>query len=779
MAKLNLSVHQLVDFVLRSGDIDNRVFNRSSMSEGTLLHALYQSKQNDNYLSEIPLEVNLHIDDIDIHIEGRADGIIKKSKKKYVIDEIKTTVTDLDEFYKENEAWHLGQAQLYGYMFCKQNELEDIELRLTYISQKKHSNKLIKNYFYSYLELEQIVIGYVEEYLEFYHIILTLQRDRDESLKGLSFPFSNFRKGQKELSKYSYVVASKGGELFVEAPTGIGKTISTLFPSVKSLEKDELGKVFYLTAKASGKENAHNASKIIMDKGAKLTAITITAKDKICFCKGKGCNPDECPFTKGYYSKIGSILKYALLTYRDFDLKTITDLAYQYEVCPFELELDLSLYCDVIICDYNYLFDPISYMKRYFDEDSSHYIALIDEAHNLVDRSRDMYSMTINENDFRVAKKSVKTSTHRPLKTALSKLTKFFNSEHATHESKNYKVDDLPEEMIKVLSRFNDSMLDINKNYHDEVSKELLDFYLDVNRFLKIYEIHNESFFFNIKMEKKNMDIEMYCLDASSYLKAIVSRLKGAIYFSATLTPIDYYIDTLGGKKDAPVLKLESPFPKENFLMLVAPKVSVKYKKRDATYFSVAEYIRRFILNKVGNYIVYFPSYEYMEAITPLLTVFEKEFDIIKQEKDMSEEDKLNFINSFEPNPQKSKLGLAILGGSFSEGIDLVSDRLIGVVVVGIGMPKINYVSDEVARYYDSIGLNGKNYAYIYPGMNKVMQAVGRLIRSEDDIGAALLIDERYMTNQYQDLFKKEWSNYEVVLSEDDADEAISSFYNK
>lgn len=778
MAKLNLSVHQLVDFVLRSGDIDNRVFNRSSMNEGTLLHALYQSKQNDNYLSEIPLEVTLNVDDIEIHIEGRADGIIKKSKKKYVIDEIKTTVADLETFYKDNEAWHLGQAELYGFMFAKQNKLEDIELRLTYISQKKHSDKLIKNYFYSYLELEQKVIGYIEEYLEFYHIILTIQKERDESLKNVTFPFKNFRKGQKELSKYSYVIASKGGELFVEAPTGIGKTMSTLFPAIKSLEKDELAKIFYLTAKASGKENAHLACKIIMDKGAKLTSIIITAKDKICFCKGKGCNPDECPYTKGYFSKIGSILKYALLTYHDFDLKTITDLAYQYEVCPFELELDLSLYSDIIICDYNYLFDPISYMKRYFDEDSSHYLALIDEAHNLVDRSRDMYSEIIKEEDFRDAKKSVKTSSHRPLKNALAKLTKYFNIQHDLHEIKSYQVDSLPEDMIKALTRFNEAMLDINKNYHDEVSKELLDFYLNVNRFLKIYEISNDSFLFNIKMERKNMNIEMYCLDASSYLKAIVNRLKGAIFFSATLTPIDYYIETLGGKKDVPVLKLDSPFPSENFLMLVAPKISVKYKNRQGTYFEVAEYIRRFILNKIGNYIVFFPSYEYLETIIPLLTVFHKEFDIIKQEKDMSEEDKLNFINSFEPSPKKSKLGLAILGGSFSEGIDLVSDRLIGVVVVGIGMPKINFVSDQISNYYDAKGLNGKNYAYIYPGMNKVMQAVGRLIRSEDDKGTVLLIDERYMTNQYQDLFKKEWSNYQVVLSNDEVDEAISSFYN-
>ena len=779
MAYLNLSVHQLVDFVLRTGDIDSRIFNRSSMNEGTLLHALYQSKQNDNYLSEIPLEVTLHVDDIDIHIEGRADGIIKKSKNKYVIDEIKTTVTELESFYNDNKAWHLGQAQLYGYMFCKQNELEDIELRLTYISQKKHSDKLIKSFFYSYEELEQIVYGYVEEYLEFYHIILSIQKARDESLKNLSFPFSNFRKGQKELSKYSYAIASKGGQLFVEAPTGIGKTMSTLFPFIKSLEKDELSKIFYLTAKASGKENAHNATRIINDQGAKLTSIVITAKDKICFCKGKGCNPDECPYTKGYYTKIGTILKYALLTYRDFDYNQVVELAQTYDVCPFGLELDLSLYSDVIICDYNYVFDPISYMHRYFDEDSSHYLALIDEAHNLVDRSRDMYSASIKESEFKEAKKSLKKSTHKPIKTAMAKITKYFNSTRDNYPLGNTKIDGLDETTYKVFSRFIEVMLDTNKNYHEEVTKELLDFYLNVNRFMKINELSNESFLFNIKIERKEMNIEMYCLDASSYLKAIINRIKGAIYFSATLSPIDYYIDTLGGKREAPVLKLESPFPKENFLLLVAPKVSVKYKNRDASYQQVSDYIHTFIQGKVGNYLIFLPSYEYLDNIYPYLEKLSDEVELIKQEKDMEEIDKIAFINQFEINPTKTKLGLAIIGGSFSEGIDLVSDRLIGAVVVGIGMPKINYVSDNIADYYNKNNLDGKNYAYIYPGMNKVMQAVGRVIRSEDDKGAVLLIDERYMTNQYQDLFKKEWSNYQVVLSTEEVKEAISSFYNK
>ena len=323
MDKLDLSVHQLVDFILRSGDIDNRVFNRSSMSEGTLLHALYQSKQSDNYLSEYFLETDLVVEEFNVHIEGRADGIIKRNSKKYVIDEIKTTVIDLEEFFLENEAWHLGQARLYGYMFLKEKGLDNIEVQLTYISQKNHSKKLIKSYFYSFEELQQFVVSLIEEYLDFHRVLKRKQFERDASLKELAFPFSNYREGQKELSKYVYGISIKGGKLFVEAPTGIGKTMSTLFPAVKSLVEDPEGKVFYLTAKASGKENAYNALNILSEKGANISYISVTSKEKICLCKGKGCNPDECPYTKGYYSKISTILLATATSLNPFLAKSI------------------------------------------------------------------------------------------------------------------------------------------------------------------------------------------------------------------------------------------------------------------------------------------------------------------------------------------------------------------------------------------------------------------------------------------------------------------------
>ncbi len=778
-SQLTLSVHQLVDFLLRSGDIDNRVFSSNTMQEGSLLHALYQSKQKSNYISEYPLRDIITVDDIEVTIEGRADGIIKESENHYIIDEIKTTVADLEEFYLENQDWHLGQAQVYAYMFAKEQRQTNIDIRLTYIKQGEPKNRMIKEFTFSFNELSQIVIGFIEQYLDFYHILDSMRQKRDASLENLKFPFSSYRRGQKELAKYTYGTACNGGHLFCEAPTGIGKTMSTLFPYVKALSKDELAKVFYLTAKTSGKESAHHALKILEDKGAFLGRIVVTAKDKICFNKQKSCNPDECIYAKGYYTKLKTILNYALLKYRDFDYERIVEIAKDYNVCPFELELDLSLFLDVIICDYNYLFDPISYMKRYFDEDSSHYLALVDEAHNLVDRSRDMYSEVIDEEEFKLAKKSVRKSSLSKLKTQLAKITKLFNEYKKNYNEQFNIIEDIDEITFKIFNRFLEVMNDINKNNHEEVSKELLEFYLRVNRFLKIYDIKNDSFLIYVSNHNNRIKIHLFCRDASKYLKSIIHRLKATTFFSATLTPIDYYIDTLGGDRHLePVMMLPSPFDKDHLAILVAPKVSIKYKNRDNTYQLVSEYINAFIKNKVGNYIVYLPSYEYLDKLMKFINL-PNDVDTYLQNRDMSEMEREEFVSRFVKNPRKTTIGFAIIGGAFSEGIDLVSDRLIGAVIVGIGMPKINYESDRIKDYYDSLGYKGHDYAYLYPGMNKVMQAVGRVIRDENDRGAVLLIDERYATNEYRDNFKKEWEDYQIMFSPEEVSDYLLDFYKR
>ena len=773
---LTLSVHQLVDFLLRTGDIDNRVFNRSSMSEGTKVHANYQAKQGSDYISEYPLLHRFVVEGVDITLQGRADGIIKRKNGEYIIDEIKSTVEDLKVFRDDNFDWHIGQAKCYALLFALEQGLDSISVRLTYIKQGKEKEKRIEEYFFLTVELEQFVHSLMEDYLDFYNIVFRHIEAKNKSIEGLSFPFKEYRAGQRELAKYCYAIAKNGGRFYSEAPTGIGKTMSTLYPFIKASTLDEETKIFYLTAKTPGKESAYNAVNILKDNGLICNDIVITAKDKICFSKGKACNPDECPFAKGYYNKIQAVLKYTLANYSTFDAETIIRIARENEICPFEYELDLSLFSDIIICDYNYMFDPISYMKRYFDEDASHHLALVDEAHNLIDRSRDMYSATISHKKYLEAKKSVRHSKHVKLKRALSKVTKLLKDGLEGREDGEHILDHFPEEVYNVFNYFLETCQDINKNEHKEMTKELLDFYLDVNEFIRLSDYYCDKYILYLKVHEGLLDIHLFCLDASSFIAKTMKKVKGTVLFSATLQPIDYYIDTLGGdKKEDPRLILPSPFPIDNLKILVAPKVSVKYKNREKSYEEVGEYINSFIKNKVGNYFIYSPSYEYMERLLSFVDLKDTEYYV--QNKDMSEEEREAFLLNFKPSPEKTTLGFLVIGGAFSEGIDLVSDRLIGAVIIGIGMPRINFESDQIAQYYKNQELPGHDYAYLNPGMNKIMQAVGRVIRSEEDRGAVLLVDERYMNRQYRDLYREEWKNYEVVLSPQEVEDTLKDFY--
>lgn len=783
--KLTLSVHQLVDFLLRRGDIDTRIFNRSSMNEGSRMHAYYQSRQGDNYIVEYPFKHLYHVDGYDIILQGRADGIIKNDDGSYTVDEIKTSVIDLPTFRKENIDWHLGQAKCYAFMFAEEHKLDTIGVKLSYFRQG-HNEKLFDSYTFTFLELKKFVFNLFYAYLSFYSILERKLVRRGETSKNLHFPFDHYRDGQKKMAKYVYSVGKNGGNLFVQAPTGIGKTMSTLYPYVKLLDDDANKKIFYLTAKNSGRESAYNAIQILKQKGLDVSEILITAKDKICLCQGKACNPDECPYTIGYYNKLQEIIKDMFLKGSDFNFETIVQVAKEKEVCPFELELDLSLYCDIIICDYNYMFDPLVYMKRYFDEDSSQFLTLIDEAHNLVDRSKDMYSASLSYNAFKEAKKSLKSVDYKPIKKIFTKLNKMYKEYEEIYPDENTIIPDLLPNSYNILQRFYVDYQDMSKNENKLVTKELTDFFLEVNKFLKIFEYFDDSFLLYVhrELDKKKGDtiINFKCMDASTFLKRTTRQVHSSIFFSATLSPFNYYADLLGGNKNEdPYLSLPSPFPKENLLLMVAPNISTKYKKRNESYKEVVNYIKSLIQHKIGNYFIFAPSYEYLENLLPYLYDIENELDldIIYQTRDMEDSEKDQFIASFKENPNKTMIALAVIGGVFSEGIDLVNDRLIGAVVIGVGLPKVNFELNQTAKYYNSLGLSGRDYAYVNPGMNKVMQAVGRVIRSEEDQGVVLLIDERYTTNKYQEMFKEEWKNYKVVLNNDDIDKMVSTFFKK
>lgn len=770
---IKMSVHQLVDFLLRKGDIDNRVYNKNTMNEGSRLHASYQRRQDSDYIAEYYLIHTFKVDDFEVTLNGRADGIISRPFLT-TIDEIKTSVMDNEEFYQEQGEWHLGQAKIYALIYALDHDLERMGVRLTYINQLNNSS-LVKDFKYTKEELENYVTDLIREYLEFYKLVFSQLEKRNETSELLDFPFKKFRKGQRELAKYTFAAIKNKQNLYVEAPTGIGKTMSTLFPAVKSFSNGDVDKIFYLTAKNSGVEAAFNATKLLVEKGLRVVAIQITAKEKICACPGRGCNPDECPFAKNYYGKVRNAIIEAVTHELLLSKDVITEYAMRHQICPFEYELDLSLFSDIIICDFNYLFDPIVYMRRYFDEDNYRMVGLIDEAHNLVERGRDMYSASIDYYEFKRMKNSLKDYNHKELKTAIRRINKLFKAYQEEKEEGYNLLDDIDNKILNALSNFQKFCSDFMKKEHQKVTDELKDFYFSTIRFSKIADFFDENFKFFIYKDQKEISLNIYNLDPSSLIGESLKKLEAAVLFSGTLSPLDYYVQMLGGNEDSPVLKIPSPFPKENFKLMIAPNVSTTYKNRDNTILEVVDYIKAMVDQKVGNYFVFFPSYKYLNSV--LAKFDDSSYELHVQKSEMSESEKIKFLDNFQANPKTTHIAFAVLGGIFSEGIDLLHDRLIGAIIVGVGLPQISYERDLIRNYFNENEENGFEYAYVKPGMNRVMQAVGRVIRSEEDVGAVLLIDERYMHRQYQDLFKAEWNNYRVVLTIDDLKDELVSFY--
>ena len=776
---IKLSVHQLVDFLLRKGDIDDRIFNSETMEEGSKIHRNFQSKQKSNYLSEIDLKTTIKYGFYEVVLHGRADGVILDNP--IIIDEIKSTNSSLIDFNDENEEWHLGQAECYAYMYAKIHNLKTINIRLAYISQnnKKH---LYKFFEYNFEDLETKIVNLIGRYIEFYEIIEDKKKEKENTIKSLIFPFS-LRKGQSEIIKISEKSIITKDCKFVEASTGLGKTISVIFGALKGSLKAKTDKLFFLCAKNSGFKSANDCLNELRNNGLNITSCEIIAKEKMCANKNHGClpecNPDVCPFAKDYYTKLSKIFKKIINENDNFDSQKIRDIASQYDMCPFELSLDISLYCDFIICDYNYVFNPISYLKRFFDELDYKYskFLMIDEAHNLLDRSRDMFSTSLSYKSYLKAKKDYEKIKTKSMKNILETLDEDFElfNKFQTDEN-NLILQTIDQSFMDHLEKFKTALQDYQKKHPKFKIKFSKDFSLDVHKFLTIYEYLDDNYriYFN-RDTLDNFNIVFKCIDASRYLKDRIDNCEGAILFSGTLTPIDYYKKILLGNNEYESIEVASPFEKNNLKVLINSNVSTKYKDRMNTIEDVIKNIKEFISYKKGNYIVYVPSFEYLRLLKFKLK--NSSFKVIFQDELMNNDEKINFLNMFKPNPNETTLGVCVLGGSFGEGIDLVADRLIGVVIVGVGLPSVNFENNLIKDYYSNNGLDGYTFAYVNPGINKVMQAVGRLIRGEKDRGVALLIDERYSYKTYNFLFDEKWQNHKFINSNDSLLKELNSFY--
>ena len=775
MKQIELSVHELVDFVLRKGDIDSRSFNSMTMQEGTRIHNIYQSKQGSNYLKEYPLKGIFSYEDSLIYLSGRSDGIILEEVP--IIEEIKSTNCDLNSFFKENEEWHLGQAICYGYLYAIEKGLDKVKIRLTYISQV-NNDILKKNYCYKTDELLTKIHQYFDVYFQFARIIETRKNRRNESLSVLRFPFSNAREGQMELIDFTKQAIESADSRFAEASTGIGKTMATIFSTLSYLKEDKLDKVFYLCPKNTNFDNAAKALEILNKEGYLLSYTEIRARSKMCPYKlEKTCNPDDCPLTVGYYSKLKDVLKDCLVHENLLNSEIIDKYAKKYDVCPFELSLDFSVYTDFVVCDYNYAFHPISYLRRFFEVPDKTYriFALVDEAHNLIDRARDMFTVTFSEEDYKNLKKELKGYRNPEINKILRKINQDLRL------FKQFEFNDQPIILEQLDSKFIQHITklrsEINVLETDNPKLKLKkgkDFLIDLYKFIVINDLLNDGFKIILDNKYDNLTIKLFCIDPSSFINKSLFHFLGTLFFSATLTPIDYFQKVNLNRDGFKTISLPSPFNPNNFFLIINDNISIKYKDRDKTLEEVVKEINIFVSKKVGNYLIFVPSFEYSRKIEKY---FINDNRFVFQTATMTIKDKDEFLANFKENPQESRIGVCVISGSFAESIDLTGDRLIGVVIVGVGLPQVNFENNLVKDFYIQKEMNGYEFAYMNPGINKVLQALGRVIRTQNDKGSALIIDSRYAQFHYFSILKDRYKNYTKIKDSNGLIKALNSFY--
>ena len=867
---IKISVRNLVEFILREGDIDNRHGRTASpeaMWEGSRIHKRIQKNKGANYHAEVPLKIELSEGDYTLAIEGRADGIeitcdgerqldfsdnfnhlAVEEGMHVTIDEIKGIYMNLDAL-DEPVGVHRAQAMCYAYIYALQHDLAEISVQLTYcnldtIELTKTAFLGNLKYFretFSFAELAEWFTRLTDEYKKWADFQFAWQNLRQASIKKLEFPYA-YRKGQKELASDVYRTIARRKNLFIQAPTGVGKTISTVFPAVKAVGEGLGDKIFYLTAKTITGTVAKEAFELLRTRGYQAKIIQLTAKEKLCLCEEMDCNPVHCPYAKGHYDRVNDAV-YNLLQKEDvFTREVILEQAREYRVCPFEMSLDTATWADDIIGDYNYVFDPNVYLKRFFAEGTrGDYIFLVDEAHNLVERSREMYSASIYKEDFLAAKKLLKPYQEKHDRCAervirhLEKCNRILLG--YKRECENYVVYENIGTLIFALTRLAadlDEYLQKSPDFPER--REVNEFYLNLRNFMNIYELVDEHYVvYSEHEEDGRFKLKFYCVDPSLNLQERIDKGNATIFFSATLLPIQYYKSLLSTRRDNYAVYAQTAFSEEQRLLLFGNDVSSKYTRRGrAEYERIALYIEKTARAKQGNYMVFFPSYRMMQEVYDVfleggetdemrpqeyfpegaenaeivehpeeaeIAEHPEEAEIAEHPNDaenpgdaepclwcmmqqtgMREAEREAFLQAFSGEASKRRGGslvaFCVLGGIFGEGIDLKKEQLIGAVIVGTGLPQISNEREILMRYYDERAGAGFDYAYRFPGMNKVLQAAGRVIRTTEDVGVIELLDERFLRSDYRGLFPREWEQRRIC-NVNEVEQMLAEFWER
>ena len=773
--RIKISVRNLVEYSFRSGDLDLTFFTQPSQIEAIRAHQKIQKSRPEEYSSEVFVSYQYVTEDIVVDITGRIDGVFKYPDKT-IVEEIKTTKKSPESLESSENRLHWGQLQCYSYIYAKNNNLKQVETQLTYYNLETGEIKE-KCRTFSIDELEKIFQSLIRDYIEWAEEVTKWYEYRDESVGELEFPFGEYRKGQQNMVLEIYNTISKSEQLMVQAPTGIGKTMASIFSSVKTIGDGYISKVFYLTARTTGKNAAEKALEILRENGLKIKAVTITAKEKICFNPKTTCNAAECKYANGHFDRLNGAVKDAF-QYQSFKREKIEELAEKHTVCPFDFSLELAMWVDYIICDYNYVFDPRVYLRRFFLDENNNYAFLTDEAHNLVDRAREMFSAELQKSAVLELRRKVSKKLEG-IYNSLSGINSWMleNKKKCLKNCNSFYEKEQPESLNPLLRKF---ILNAEKwlvqNVKTTFREDLTDFYFDVHTYLRVSEIYDDSYATIYESFNRDLKVKLFCLDPSVQLKEALKRGKTTIYFSATMTPLEYFKHLLGCDEFINELILASPFPRENLCVLAASSISTYYKDRDVTKYNAANAVFATVSQKKGNYLVFFPSYEYMLKIYDIFTQFYPNIDTIIQTPGMPEVERKLFIERFKQQNDNTFVGFAVMGGVFGEAIDLEGDRLTGAVIIGVGLPALCVERDLIREYFDEHSGSGFEFAYQYPGINKVFQASGRVIRSENDRGIVLLIDKRFSSSRYRSLFPEEW-NPVFVRNEDQIQNVLRNFW--
>ena len=817
-------MRRLVEFLLRSGDIDRRFgyafADTDVMQMGARLHRKIQKGMGSNYRAEVPLAGFFPCDDFVICVEGRADGILT-DENGVMIDEIKGMLQSL-EYLEEPVPVHLAQAKCYAFLYgleqgwsgaesgasASSGDEERIRVRMSYASLETEEMKYF-HFSYSFSELSEWFGNLLEEYKKWARFEHEWKLIRRESIRATSFPFS-YREGQKDLAAGVYRTIAREKILFIQAPTGTGKTISTVFPAVKAIGEGKGDRIFYLTAKTIARTVAAEALSLLRGEGLRMKSIILTAKEKICPLEETLCDPEHCPYAKGHYDRINDAL-YRLITEKDtFDRPAVEEASEKYKVCPYELSLDLSSWMDIVICDYNYVFAPRTKLRRFFGEGvKGDYIFLIDEAHNLVERGREMFSAALIKEDFLEIRRTVKNTDPklaRSLKRCSDKMLAWKREIGTEDDSpirpkrgENWRICRDPESfavMLLNLSGLLEDYLDRERKAQlrtggrkpaekekimlpEERSESVMDFYFTILSFLETIDHLGEDYISYTEVEEQgNFAIRLFCVDPSKRLQECMDKARSTILFSATLLPIDYYRSLLCDRQDCYSVYAKTCFSPEKLQVLIGRDTSSRYQRRTKDeYQRIASYIRVTVSRRKGNYLIFFSSYRMLEDTAAALEDnLPPGYEMLCQKSGMNESEREKFLEAFSEDRPEGLIGMCVMGSIFGEGIDLKRDCLIGAIVVGTGLPMVCTRQEILRQYYDEKGEDGFRNAYLCPGMNKVMQAAGRVIRTEEDRGIAVLLDERFTQPSYRSMFPREWEGYRICTLSD-VERHIDSFW--